>query len=117
MVAVRRSLKDKKVISKDMVASGLPSANYGKPFAYNLGCIPGVQHKLDSSRSTVSNSQAVGGANATSRSREFMMGLSNNLGGGSEAANLTAREPFNSFGHDLVTNPYSLHQTSRVVKE
>ena len=56
MVAVRRSLKDKTVVTKDMVASGLPSANYGKPFAYNKSCIPGVQHKLDSSRSTMSNS-------------------------------------------------------------
>ena len=56
MAAVRRSLKDKNIGSKDIVASGLPSANYGKPFAYNKSCIPGVQHKLDSSRSTMSNS-------------------------------------------------------------
>ena len=56
MAAVRRSLKDKNVGSKDTMTFGMPSANYGKPFAYNKSCIPGVQHKLDSSRSTMSNS-------------------------------------------------------------
>ena len=56
MAAVRKSLKEKNIGSKDTVAFGMPSANYGKPFAYNKSCIPGVQHKLDSSRSTMSNS-------------------------------------------------------------
>ena len=69
MAAVRRehlgnlAAKNKKIAVQDMTVSGLPTDNYGKPFAYIKSCLPG--HKLDSSSSRGNNGNAGGPAHHT----------------------------------------------------
>ena len=95
--------------------AGKPSNNYNKPFEYIETCLPGSggpsSSKIDKQR--MNNA---GGMSSTcgTKTRQFMIGLSGtgaqNSSGAAHSASIAKR--FNIRGsHEIITNPYSLHQT------
>ena len=91
----------------NLTPAGVPSKNYGKQFTYNASCLPAgpPSEKLDSARS-----------DASSKTRQFMMGLKNHQTGPGVPLPLTnaqLRMSTMSQGTtgQIVTNPYSMHQT------